>query len=55
MTSELLMSPSAGPEEIQLLQKLEEANRLVVHGSGEYSVVGNENQRLCSIAVFIIY
>ena len=30
MAPELLMSPSAGPEEIQLLQKLEEANRLVV-------------------------
>lgn len=30
MTPELLMSPSAGPEEIQLLQKLEEANRSVV-------------------------
>ena len=30
MAPELLMSPSAGPEEIQLLQKLEEANRSVV-------------------------
>ena len=30
-----LMSPSAGPEEIQLLQKLEEANRLDTYYRGK--------------------
>ena len=61
MAPALLMSPSAGPEEIQLLQKLEEANRSVLvlgkvlwvrgqqvsAGSGEDSVGGKRPTGQC--------
>ena len=39
------MSPSAGPEEIQLLQKLEEANRSVLVLGKKILWVGKERQR----------